>query len=119
MYNALNYMEQGGEKLVIGGTLEIKEGATVTGLGADPLQPATADTLGGVKVGTGLSIDDGVLSADEIDTATTEAAGLVLQAANVAASEAEDVAGCVTSINAILTALKAAGIMAADADPQA
>ncbi len=31
-YNTKNYMEQGGEKLVIGGTLEILEGALVTGL---------------------------------------------------------------------------------------
>ena len=31
-YNGKNYAEQGGDKWVIGGTLEIKEGATVTGL---------------------------------------------------------------------------------------
>lgn len=31
-YNAKNYTEQGGEKTVIGGTLEIKEGASVMGL---------------------------------------------------------------------------------------
>jgi hypothetical protein len=31
-YNAKNFMEQGGDKLVIGGTLEIQEGASVTGL---------------------------------------------------------------------------------------
>ena len=31
-YNGKNYMEQGGDKWVIGGTLEIKEGASVTGL---------------------------------------------------------------------------------------
>ena len=31
-YNTKNYMEQGGEKLVIGGTLEILPGASVTGL---------------------------------------------------------------------------------------
>ena len=31
-YNAKNYMAQGGDRLVIGGTLEIKEGASVTGL---------------------------------------------------------------------------------------
>ena len=31
-YNTKNYTEQGGEKTVIGGTLEIKEGASVTGL---------------------------------------------------------------------------------------
>lgn len=36
-------------------------------------------------------------------------------AENVAACAAENVAGCVTSINAILTALKAAGLMEADA----
>ena len=29
-YNGKNYMEQGGDKWVIGGTLEIKEGASVT-----------------------------------------------------------------------------------------
>lgn len=31
-YNTKNYTEQGGETTVIGGTLEIKEGASVTGL---------------------------------------------------------------------------------------
>lgn len=31
-YNAKNYMQQGAEKWVIGGTLEILPGATVTGL---------------------------------------------------------------------------------------
>lgn len=33
-YSGKNYAEQGGDKWVIGGTLEIKEGATVTGLPA-------------------------------------------------------------------------------------
>jgi len=31
-YNSKNHMEQGGEKWVIGGTLEILPGASVTGL---------------------------------------------------------------------------------------
>ena len=31
-YNTKNYTEQGGDKTVIGGELEIKEGARVTGL---------------------------------------------------------------------------------------
>ncbi len=31
-YNTKNYTEQGGDKTVIGGTLEIKQGASVTGL---------------------------------------------------------------------------------------
>ena len=33
-YNGKNYAEQGGDKWMIGGTLEIKEGASVTGLPA-------------------------------------------------------------------------------------
>jgi len=44
-YNAKNYMEQGGDKLVIGGTLEIQEGASVTGFPA-----AAADSPGVVGI---------------------------------------------------------------------
>jgi len=51
-----------------------------------------------------------------LPAATASKLGGVKQASNVAASEATDVAGCVTSINAILTALKTAGIMVADAE---
>lgn len=40
-YNAKNYTEQGGEKTVIGGTLEILEGASVTGL---PIAENQADS---------------------------------------------------------------------------
>ena len=40
-YNTKNYMEQGGEKLLIGGTLEILEGASVTGL---PIAENQADS---------------------------------------------------------------------------
>ena len=40
-YNTKNYTEQGGEKTVIGGTLEIKEGASVTGL---PIAENQADS---------------------------------------------------------------------------
>jgi hypothetical protein len=49
-YNTKNYTEQGGEKTVIGGTLEIKEGALVTGLPSAANQAAsTASTVAGVK----------------------------------------------------------------------
>ena len=51
-YNGKNYAEQGGDKWVIGGTLEINEGATVTGLPegeAYSLPLASASVLGGVK----------------------------------------------------------------------
>ena len=39
-YNTKNYTEQGGEKTVIGGELEIKEGAQVTGLPSPSVTPA-------------------------------------------------------------------------------
>lgn len=68
-YNTKNYTEQGGDKTVIGGTLEIKQEASVTGL---PIAENQAD------------------------------------------STATDVAGLVTDFNALLSKLKAAGLMAAD-----
>ena len=47
-YNAKNYMAQGGDQLVIGGSLEILEGASVTGLPLAAVVAATEETLGGV-----------------------------------------------------------------------
>ena len=59
-YNAKNYTEQGGEKTVIGGTLEFEEGAAVTGLPA-----ATKTTRGGI------------LAVDNLeDCAATDVAGI-------------------------------------------
>ncbi|MCG1024541.1 Head fiber protein [Dehalobacter sp.] len=54
-YNAKNYTEQGGEKTVIGGTLEIKEGASVMGLPsqftpAENQLDSTATTIAGLVV---------------------------------------------------------------------
>lgn len=43
-YNTKNYTEQGGEKTVIGGTLEIQEGASVTGLPIAENQPDSTAT---------------------------------------------------------------------------
>jgi len=48
-YNCKNYTEQNGEKTVIGGTLEIKPGATVTGLPKATAQAdSTATTVAGL-----------------------------------------------------------------------
>ena len=46
-YNAKNYMAQGGDRLVSGGTLAIKEGASVTGLPS-----AAVDNPGVVRIAT-------------------------------------------------------------------
>ncbi|BAH07390.1 MULTISPECIES: head fiber protein [Clostridium] len=122
-YNTKNYTEQGGEKTVIGGTLEIKEGASVTGLSANPLLVATEETLGGVKAAAAGEDDtvevkigeDGKLYAPTYPTDATESvSGLVKKAANQADSIAEDTATLVTDFNALLAKLKAAGLMAAD-----
>ncbi|WP_338077247.1 head fiber protein [Acetivibrio straminisolvens] len=122
-YNTKNYTEQGGEKTVIGGTLEIKEGASVTGLSADPLLVATEETLGGVKAaaadeGDTVEIkigEDGKLYAPTYPTDATESvSGLVKMAANQADSIAEDTATLVTDFNALLAKLKAAELMATD-----
>ena len=73
MSNVKNYTEQGGEKTVIGGILEITTNGQFL-LGGNPVIPA----------------------------------------ANQADSSATTVEGLATDFNALLTKLKAAGLMAAD-----
>ena len=105
-YNTKNYTEQGGNVTHFGGKVVFEEGVEVEGLSANPLNKASADTLGGIKVGDGLSIDaNGVLSADGITPAE-----------NQADSEAETVAELVDDLNALLDKLKAAGLMEADSE---
>lgn len=105
-YNTKNYTEQGGNVTHFGGKVVFEEGVEVEGLSANPLNKASADTLGGIKVGDGLSIDaNGVLSADGITPAE-----------NQADSEAETVAELVDDLNALLTKLKTAGFMEADSE---
>lgn len=73
-----NYSTDGGDTWVVGGKLKIEEGADVEGLNELPV--ASAETLGGVRVGSGLSIDEnGVLSADSQapGIASAETAGVV------------------------------------------
>ena len=49
-YNVKNYTEQSGETTVIGGTLEIKEGASITGLPqAENQADSTASTVADLK----------------------------------------------------------------------
>ena len=137
-YATKNYQTDGGNTWVVGGKMIFEEGATVEGLngggGSSYTLPTTsADTLGGVKVGSGLSINGGVLSADGVPTASADTLGAVkvgsgltitdgvlsadgiTPAANQAALEATELADVVTAFNALLSKLKTAGLMAADA----
>ena len=61
-YNTKNYTEQGGEKTVISGTLEIKEGASVTGL-PSAFTPAANQTASTASDVAGLLADFNALLA--------------------------------------------------------
>ena len=79
--NCKNYTTDGGDRLVIGGTLEMLDDAEIIGL---PLRNASLDEP-----------------------------GLVYQAENQPVSEASTIAALVNDFNALLSKLKAAGIMEA------
>ena len=111
-HNTKNFMAHGGNELVIGGKLTILPGAVVEGLEGGgsrgegyTLPAATASTLSGIKVGSGLSVtQDGVLSADGITPA-----------AHQVDSEATTIAALKEDFNTLLAALHTAGLMAAAA----
>ena len=117
-YNAKNYTEQGSEKTVIGGTLEIKEGASVTGLPSSQVSVASETTLGGVKATAKTETDtvpakigtDGNLYVPTYPTVPE-----VPVAVNQAVSTAEDITTLLADFNALLVKLKTAGLMAPDA----
>ena len=123
-YNAKNYIAQGGDRLVIGGSLEILEGATVTGLPPAAVAAATEATLGGVIAAVKSETDtvEAKIGEDRklyvppytLPAAAAGTLGGVLLAANQVASTATELSGLVTEFNTLLAALKAAGIMAAD-----
>ena len=120
-YNVKNYTEQGGEKTVIGGTLEVLDGATVTGIGV--AVAANATTLGGIKAspkGAGDTVEVKINSTTSKlyvptypvvpEEATTGTAGIVKMAANVAKITGDTVT--VAKFNDLIDALVAAGLMA-------
>ena len=102
-YDTKNFTEQGGDITHIGGKLIIEEGASIEGLPSATVPVATTTTAGVVIVGSGLTITDGVLSVSGITPAE-----------NQSDSTAETVAALVTDFNALLTKLKAAGLMESD-----
>jgi hypothetical protein len=115
-YNTKNYTEQGGEKTVIGGTLEIKEGASVTGL-TSTAAPASATALGGVKAAAKEETDTVPVKIGEDGILYVPAYPVVPEVpvtANQADSTATDVTGLVADFNALLTKLKAVGLMVPD-----
>lgn len=117
-YATKNYQTDGGDTWVVGGKMIFEEGATVEGLNGGggssyTLPTASASTLGGVKVGSGLTITDGVLSAD-IPAATAETAGVMRMLPNRKAANAATLIEFEQYFSAFLADLKAAGIMVPD-----
>lgn len=113
-YNSKNYTEQGGEKTVIGGTLEIAEGASVTGL-TSTAAPASEAALGGVKAvskGAGDTVEAKIGVDGRLYVPTYPVVPEIPTAANQADSTATDAPGLVTDFNALLAKLKVAGLMA-------
>ncbi len=113
-YNAKNYTEQGGDKTVIGGTLEILEGASVTGL-TSTAAPASEAALGGVKAvpkGAGDTVEAKIGADGRLYVPTYPVVPEIPTAANQADSTATDAPGLVTDFNALLAKLKVAGLMA-------
>ncbi len=118
-YNTKNYTEQGGEKTVIGGTLEIKEGASVTGLSPHQITIATETALGGIKAAIKSETDTVPVKIDDdgiLYVPTYPVAPEIPVADYQAPSTAEDIPGLLADFNALLTKLVSAGIMAADSE---
>ena len=117
-YNTKNYTEQGGDKTVIGGTLEIKEGATVVGLSpSSEITAATKTKLGGIKADSKTETDTVAVKIGtdaKLYVPTYPELPNLPVAENQALSTAEDIETLVIDFNNLLTKLKAAGIMIDD-----
>lgn len=132
MRTCKNYKTDGGDKLVIGGTLEIKTGASVTGITTativDNVTSTDADKALSANQGKVLKglIDGKVATSAIVNDLTTGGADVPLSAeqgkilaGRVAENQAdseEDNTPTVTEFNALLAKLKAAGLMEADAE---
>jgi hypothetical protein len=108
-----NYFKDGGDTLVIGGKLVVEEGAEVEGLdtggGSEDLPVATKRDLGVVRVGTGLDVSaSGTVSVGQATTVLCGGVKMIPYQANTSAASLTDLE---TEFNALLTALRAAGIM--------
>ena len=88
----------------------------VEGAWAKAAIPAQLPSVSGTDNGKALMVSGGKWQKSSLPDAGADTKGLVKQAANVAESSATTVADLKGTVNSILTALKAAGIMVADAE---
>lgn len=100
--------------VLVGGDVELAEVETLFGTS---LTTDAKANMSGIRFWkSDFTVDD---SADSKPSdATTEKAGIVKQIANIADSTATTVSKAVEDLNALLTAMKTAGVMAADPEPE-
>jgi hypothetical protein len=109
-----NYFKDGGDTLIIGGKLVVEEDAEVEGLdtggGSGDLPVASKHDLGVVRIGTGLDVSaSGTVSVGHATTSLYGGVKMLPYQANTSAASLTDLE---TEFNALLTALRAAGVMA-------
>lgn len=139
MRTAKNYTENGGDKTVIGGELEIaadatltvKAGATVAGIVSAAVVDGLTSTSStdALSANQGKVLNDAIVAlgpVDALDSTSTVAAlsakqgktlndAIVAKTAAVQAdSVATDVTGLVTDFNALLAKLRTAGLLATE-----
>lgn len=110
-YNTKNYTEQGGDVTHFGGKVIFEEGCDVEGGSFTEVKTASETEKGIVKIGAGLEVEtDGTLSVTPTPDADPDTKGLVKQAEAVADCAGD--APTAEEYNALLAALRAAGIIA-------
>ncbi|WP_276730442.1 hypothetical protein [Bacillus sp. (in: firmicutes)] len=105
-YTSKNYKTNNGDKLVIGGELEIKSGAKVTGLpGSTPAAKSiTSEMIGDGEV-KNINIGDGSVQSRNIGTSSVQNANIGAKAVTLA-KLGDDVTAKLTDIENRLKALE-------------
>jgi hypothetical protein len=130
MYRCKNYKADGGDRLVIGGTLEIKEGATVlgvttaeivnnltsteTGKALSAKQGKELKTLVDAKVATAAIVNDLTTGGTTVPLSAEQGKTLAGRVCENQKASTEEGSPTVAEFNALLAKLKAAGLMADD-----
>lgn len=106
-YVTKNYSADGGDTLVIGGKIKFEEGAEIEGATGLTNTPASASSLGVVKIGANIDVNDGAISVADAGASTK---GVVKQ--GVAVADAAGEAPTAAEFKALLDSLRAAGVIA-------
>ena len=115
-YNTKNYTEQGGDKTVIGGILEIKDEATVVGLSSTSaeISPASKTKLGGIKAGAKTETDTVEVKIGSDDKLYVKTYPTIPVIENQGLSETEKKKTLKTHFKKLQSKIKTAGIMVDD-----